>query len=390
MPFSTFYIACVTVATLLIVNSYIYFLSNRECLHCLFKPDNLLYFIGDWRTTAPPNMERMLLNDNGPNAEERIVIFATDQSLHCLANSSVWFMDGNFSLAPKHFQQLYVIRVKVRELFITSVFCLLERKTQVTYENMLQTIIQKCAEREIFPDPLYVNMDFETSAINAVKNVLGEQVVIRGCFFHLTQSTHRKIQALGLERLYREEDTINHFCAMIDGLAFLPENDVLQGMLYLRTIVPDEAVDLLDYFDSTYVNGNLRRIGNQNAVGTLNFRRIKPLFPPATWNVHETTLASGERTNNQCEGWNNRFSNLVGKDHPNIWVLIKKIRLEVAADQTKMAQDEIAALSATRKRNVFQELQRRLKKLCEQYNQGTRSIEDFLVTIGHTIRFRPR
>jgi len=34
-------------------------------------------------------------------------------------------------------------------------------------------------------------------------------------------------------------------------------------------------------------------------------RRTPPLFPPAKWTQHETTLAGRERTNNVCEGWNN-------------------------------------------------------------------------------------
>jgi len=47
-------------------------------------------------------------------------------------------------------------------------------------------------------------------------------------------------------------------------------------------------------------------------------RRTPPLFPPATWTQHETTLASRERTNNVCEGWNNAFANMVGHQHPSL------------------------------------------------------------------------
>jgi len=36
------------------------------------------------------------------------------------------------------------------------------------------------------------------------------------------------------------------------------------------------------------------------------------------WNVYQTTLDNGHRTNNETEGWNHRFSKLVGHNHPSI------------------------------------------------------------------------
>lgn len=72
--------------------------------------------------------------------------------------------------------------------------------------------------------------------------------------------------------------------------------------------------------------------------GVLRLQHRKPLFPPKVWNVNSATLKGKEKTNNATEGWNNRFSNLIGKNHPDIWTLIIKMRQEVAADKTKMEQ----------------------------------------------------
>ena len=33
--------------------------------------------------------------------------------------------------------------------------------------------------------------------VRAVSSVLGDHVTVQGCFYHLTQSTWRKVQALG-------------------------------------------------------------------------------------------------------------------------------------------------------------------------------------------------
>lgn len=60
---------------------------------------------------------------------------------------------------------------------------------------------------------------------------------------------------MGLVRHYRDDDATRYFCGILDGLAFLPLAEVTAGMAYLRNISPDELVDLVDYFDATYVTG---------------------------------------------------------------------------------------------------------------------------------------
>jgi hypothetical protein len=87
---------------------------------------------------------------------------------------------------------------------------------------MFQIIIHKCAEKNLFPDTQIINVDFEKAVINSIKTVIGEDVQIQGCFFHICQSTHRKIQQLGHEQLYRSNEEFSHFCGMLDSLIFLP------------------------------------------------------------------------------------------------------------------------------------------------------------------------
>jgi hypothetical protein len=81
----------------------------------------------------------------------------------------------------------------------------------------------------LFPDPQIIIVDLEKAVINAIKTVIGEDVHIQGCFFHLCQSTRRKIQQLGVEQLYRSNEEFSHFCRMLDSLEFLPINDINAG-----------------------------------------------------------------------------------------------------------------------------------------------------------------
>jgi len=98
-------------------------------------------------------------------------------------------------------------------------------------------------------------------------------------------------------------------------------------MQLLWGLVPPMAVPLLRYFDETYVTGTF-----VPPLPAPNARNIPPLFPPATWNVHLATLNGDARTNNACEGWNNRFMVNVGYTHPSTNKVIeafKKDELEV-------------------------------------------------------------
>ena len=81
---------------------------------------------------------------------------------------------------------------------------------------------------------------------------------IQYCFYHLTQSIWRKIQSLGLTNLYESNDDFRLFCGKIDALAFLPVDEVSEGMAFLRESAPDKAAPLLEYFDTTYVTGHMR------------------------------------------------------------------------------------------------------------------------------------
>ncbi|CAI6377665.1 unnamed protein product [Macrosiphum euphorbiae] len=347
--------------------------------------DNLV-IDDEWCTTGHPEYENFLIFDNGINSEERILIFGTVEGMNNLSKSNTWYLDGNFSLAPKLFLQLYVIRVEVDGIFITAIYCLLQKKTSETYKTVFRTLVEKCAEQNLYLDPKYVHLDFEKAVIKAVHKIFNKEVIIRGCFYHLSQSTHRKIQALGLEKLYHEDPNFTKFCGMLDGLAFLPLTDVEQGMSYLRSIMPDTALDLVEYFDSTYVNGTFKR--TNCPINKIKFKKVQPRFPPSVWNVHEATLNDQHRTNNTTEGWNHRFSNLVGHNHPSIWTLLKKMRLEVAVDDTKIRQYNLGTIQPVKKRKLTVKNQNTLKRLCVDYNEGKRSIENFLDAISYNTRIK--
>lgn len=75
-------------------------------------------------------------------------------------------MDGNISLALLVFTQLYVIKAIVAQVHRTAIYCLLEKKLPSTiYEIIFKVILKQCGNRGIYPDPLFINVDFEPTNI---------------------------------------------------------------------------------------------------------------------------------------------------------------------------------------------------------------------------------
>lgn len=104
-----------------------------------------------------------------------------------------------------------------------------------------------------------------------------------------------------------EDENFNKFCSQIDASAFLPPHDVSDGMRYLKGIASEEEQKLIiDYFECTYVTGTYKMVPLPS-INSFWLRRIPPAFPPKLWNVHNATVQGSERTNNDIEGWNNRF-----------------------------------------------------------------------------------
>ena len=262
-------------------------------------------------------------------------------------------------------------------------------KSQQQYEKLLTAIVSKADDMGFRVDPTRIVCDFELSIINAVSTVLGPHVSVQGCFYHLCQSTWRKIQDLGLTTAYKEIEDVKRFCGMLDALAFLPLAEVKEGLRHIYDTIPDVPglQELLTYFDATYVMGTFRRIQRRASPVPLRLRPIPPLFNPERWNVFEATLAGDARTNNICESWNNAFSHLVGHAHPSVWRVIEAFQSDQALVSTAIIQNGRGQPPVKRIRRDTAQLQQRLHRLCCRRRDGDISIVEMLEDVAHTIRF---
>ncbi|CAN7981358.1 unnamed protein product [Ixodes pacificus] len=306
-------------------------------------------------------------------------------------------MDGTFSLCPRIFKQLYILPCNVGDSSLACVYALLSGKSLATYEELFRTIVESCEERGYHPEPTVIISDYEIGAMKAAREVFGDHVTTRGCFFHLCQSTHRK--RIGLLSL-----RVSHFllcvvpniyqvrklCGMLDGLAFLPSQLLPEGLSYIRGKATGDTRDLLDYFDSKYVNGpfhiSAASTSATRALQAVTMRRRRPEFHPEVWNVHEATLQDEDRTNNACEGWNNGFRKLVGHAHLSVWRLIECVQQDQALVATAFVKKRSGEPRVKRVRKSTRRLQNRFKNTCEHFKQH-RDLPRLLEAVGECIRF---
>ncbi|CAF4702059.1 unnamed protein product [Rotaria socialis] len=183
------------------------------------------------------------------------------------------------SALPEIFYQLYVIHAVHREHVIPVVFCLLQRKSTAT----CQEIINKIVEFAPTWSPRIIMLAFEKAVANVLSNNF-PQVCLSGCYFHLRQSIHRKLQ--------KSEDDVGfaHGIHKMAALAFINPNDVINAFADVSTHLGDDFQSMLDYFEDTY-------IGRFHANGS----RAKPLFNFEYWNVYERTKTHQMRTNSSAE-----------------------------------------------------------------------------------------
>ena len=99
-------------------------------------------------------------------------------------------------------------------------------KHQSVYGELFQSVVDKCGEYSPYSDSELVVTEFEKAAIQAASSVLGKHMRTQMCFYHLCQSTYRKIQDLGLTKLYQTERDVKMFSGMC-FFFFLPLDHVI-------------------------------------------------------------------------------------------------------------------------------------------------------------------
>lgn len=259
-----------------------------------------------------------LIFDSG-KVQERMLIFTTKENLKKLATSEHWFIDGTFDVVPSIFSQMFSIHCIINTKVIPLVYALLPNKSKKTYITLLNQLL----ELEANLKPVSVMSDFEKASICAFEETF-PGVRIRGCFFHFHQAIYRKIQQLGMKSRYDQDSEFALKLRLLPSLALVPPQDMIKTFEKLldENIIPEEATELLNYFEDTWI-GRLDRKG-----------RKSPMFNIIMWSCYDAAVAGLPKTNNNIEGWHRGFSSLFNcGSHPTIWKFISILKKEQSRNE---------------------------------------------------------
>lgn len=291
---------------------------------------------------------------------ERALVFATEDNLRKLSETSVWFADGTFKVVPQQFKQLYVIHGNYEGRVWPLVYILMTRMTEVLYEAVVLDIVEFARDAfRIRLEPRMLMVDFEVAAHNAFRSVFGNEFALSGCHFHLCQSVNRKVGDVGLRAQYVQDREFALKIRLLPALAYVPVDQVPILFDIVAAQIGPEGADVTQYFSEYYVHGRSIRTGNRGRP-----RREPPLFEPQMWNCYQQFLDGDPTTNNACEGWHNRLRAIMPRAHPSFWQFILRLKEEQERSEAEMARIDIGE-PVSKKRHSRQHRELRLRTLVE-------------------------
>ena len=187
--------------------------------------------------------------------------------------------------------------------------------------------------------------------------------------------------------LYQNNDDVKKCVGMMDGLAFLPQNDVHHGVLEVRNAMLNTnpaLIQPLDYFIEYYVGKWVQHPNGMHMV----FQA--PRFPMDMWNMYNATLAGQARTNNACEGWNSHFKKMLNNlVHPPLYTCLEGLQRDTALVNNVVVLSRNGRRHKHDQRQRYLNSQRAILNAVSDYSRGRyiNNIAAYLDRISYHIRF---
>lgn len=226
-------------------------------------------------------------------------------------------------------------------------------------------------------NPQFILTDFERAAINALKREY-PNARSKGRLFHLGQSVWRQIQTSSLGMRYGEDEEFSLKLRHIVALAFLQTSEIPDAFDELKSIIPDEASEIMQWFENNYVHGRIKRITSDG-----NVSRSAPLFPPTFGSVVEQMELGIPRTQNRVEAWNRRFGTLVGNCDVGVCTIIEKIKKEQIHFE-RIGENIVRGPANSPSRSEYVEREKRITKIINDRANQSKLL--FLKDIAHNIK----
>ncbi|XP_067668277.1 uncharacterized protein [Haliotis asinina] len=353
--------AAATVPPLCSVKSGLY-RHRRKTTPALPKDLASVNIEGSWANTK--DGRRFLAVNSG--REDKILVFATDETLEMAQQANILYMDGTFYSCPGLWHQLYVIHSMAGGKMFPLMFCLLPDRRRETYTRLFQQLKEVTQDRVGRPlSPDVIQVDFEYPVHQAIHAEF-PTTAVRGCYFHYSQCVWRKVQDLELVRAYKDNPEVGRLVRRAAALALLPAGNVQDVWVDCMNDGPigyAKCEQFKDYIVNNWVDFGAR-------------------FPIAVWNHNNT---EGPRTNNHLEGWHHHLNQTVQRCHPNIFSFISTIKSLESSNRRLLAQMMHGANPPPRKRKYVQ-LDTRLQNLKTQLQNNQKTPLEFVDAAGRLLK----
>lgn len=180
---------------------------------------------------------KFLLVDSSRNGE-RIMIFATENSLRKMAECDKSSGDGTFKQAPKFFEQLYTIHGYYEGQWV---FGILPNKKEVTYVRFLRLFQAQMDEIGVQFKVGQFQIDFKLATINAIWGVI--KCEVKGCSFHFCSSLIHQTQKLGLSTRYKKDTITRKIVRHSMALLHLKPEEIEEAFELVAAMANDESDD---------------------------------------------------------------------------------------------------------------------------------------------------
>jgi hypothetical protein len=332
-------------------------------------PDSLCYTLGG---------DLFLVKDSKIGSD-RILLFTTKANIQHLSQSLFWTMNVLFKTVSTSSCQLYSIYASIggdNYRVLPLVYGLMTGNSKELYQSLFQDLIGFAEENNIQLKPSKIITDFEKEAIDALYEVF-PGVINKGCFFHLGQDGWGKIQDCGLAVQYGTNENLSLMLRHLFALAFLPPNEIPMAFDALKSRMPPETNDVVQWFEENYVHGKVQ-LQLQNEYVT----HVSPTFPPQLWSVHDSMEISILRKQHYSEDSFDRWGKLIGQTHAGVSIIVKELQKE---QQQVELQIESILRGEPRPKSKQKIIDRENRIRAIVIDRSNRSLMDYLRGIAHNL-----
>jgi hypothetical protein len=209
--------------------------------------------------------------------------------------------------------------------------------------------------------------DYEDASVLAFTEVFGNNVLVKGCWFHFSNAVIKRVQTLGLANGFRCDPLVRKCVKALTCLPLLPHDKIVEALDLLIQYAADIPAQYKDKIDSLFEYIR-RRWVEYTPIGV---ERL-------------SVFGSSERTNNSAECFHSRFKRRVKVAHPNIFTFLRHLRdvaIDLMCDVVRLQQHRrIKRNTPLKHRKYGAHLKRCAEKLIQG---GYRNVLDYLFAVCH-------